>query len=218
MYGHPAVQMGNMFSMRKIKPLLSTDDVLGCTMAVRGRIAQLAASPGAVPMARLAAKQGDPLEKSGIVGAFCRTYDVPAAMDKFRPAYTKNVILTIKRYTSQEVPQQAARFYMMTENFCSAIMHRPCSNKLVNAFDLVRLHIVFGDLDYEAKPKRGATVSSFEQMNLLAAADKTVRNFCKRERMNKLLLILRDLRQRMRRRFGLAWAVKNKPKVNQKAP
>ena len=35
--------------------------------------------------ARLAAKQGDPETKHGVVGAFCRVYDVPAAMDKFLP-------------------------------------------------------------------------------------------------------------------------------------
>ena len=41
--------------------------------------------PNAVSYAKLAMKQGDPLEKSGIVGAFCRTYDVITAMDAFLP-------------------------------------------------------------------------------------------------------------------------------------
>ncbi len=32
---------------------------------------------------RSADKQGKPGEKAGIVGAFCRTYSVPVAIDKF---------------------------------------------------------------------------------------------------------------------------------------
>lgn len=43
------------------------------------------ALPGAAALARPAAKQGDPLTKSGVVGAFCRVYDIEAAMQEFLP-------------------------------------------------------------------------------------------------------------------------------------
>ena len=41
--------------------------------------------PGALSLPKLAVKQGDPEAKTGVVGAFCRTYDIYRAMDELIP-------------------------------------------------------------------------------------------------------------------------------------
>lgn len=166
------------------KPLLSTDDVLGLYDGGAWQdLRNWPQVPGAVPMARLAAKQGDPLEKTGIVGAFCRTYDVPAAMDKFLPGVYEKCDTDDKRYTfTGGSTTGGAVLYDGGKFLYSHHATDPCSNKLVNAFDLVRLHR-FGDLDDEAKPETPSNrLPSFEQMSRLAAADKIVSGLLQRER------------------------------------
>lgn len=61
--------------MWKDKPLLSAngllakyDDWTDCTAWPQ--------VPGALSLPKLAVKQGDPEGKTGVVGAFCRTYDI----------------------------------------------------------------------------------------------------------------------------------------------
>ena len=63
------------------KPMISVDGVLAAYADWRDT-ASWPRLPGEVNHRRLAAKQGDPTEKKGIVGAFCRVYDVPSAMAK----------------------------------------------------------------------------------------------------------------------------------------
>ena len=44
---------------------------------------------------RLADKQGDPEEKPGIVGAFCRAYTIEEAISTFIPDLYENILLTV---------------------------------------------------------------------------------------------------------------------------
>lgn len=41
--------------------------------------------PGSLSLPKLAVKQGDPETKNGVVGAFCRTYDVYGALEELLP-------------------------------------------------------------------------------------------------------------------------------------
>jgi len=99
---------------------------------------------------RLAERQGDPKEKPGVVGAFCRTYSIIDVIEKFlsdiySPCENPN------RYTY--IPGSSAGGLVIYENGDFAYSHHgtdPISGKLCNAFDLVRLH-KFGELDEEAK-------------------------------------------------------------------
>lgn len=43
------------------------------------------ALPGQTRFTKLAVKQGDPESKNGVVGAFCRAYDIQRAMDELIP-------------------------------------------------------------------------------------------------------------------------------------
>lgn len=95
---------------------------------------------------RLAAKQGDPLTKPGLIGAFNRCYTISAAIEKFlsdiyEPCDTPG------RYTY--TPGTSVGGLVIYDNDTFAYSHHgtdPIMGRLVNAFDLVRLH-KFGQLD-----------------------------------------------------------------------
>lgn len=133
------------------KPMLSTDGLLD-TYADWRDYTSWPAVPGAVAPARLAARQGDPLTKSGVVGAFCRVYDIEAAMDAFLPGIYEAVDTMPGRFTfTGGSTTSGAVLYDNGKFLFSHHATDPCGGKLVNAFDLVRLH-KFGDEDDEAAP------------------------------------------------------------------
>ena len=106
--------------------------------------------PGSFSYAKLAVKQGDPLEKAGIVGAFCRRYDVLRAIAELLPGIyapcdndPNRFTYTLGSTTGGAVVYDDGKFLF------SHHATDPCSNKLVNAFDLVRLH-KFSDKDDDA--------------------------------------------------------------------
>ena len=122
---------------------------------------------------RLAKKQGDPYEKPGIVGAFCRVYPIEEAIEQFLPAtYTK---CGEDRYTF--VGGSTSGGLVLYENGKFAYSHHgtdPAGGKLCNSFDLVRIHM-FGDKDDDAAP--GTPVNrlpSFQAMSELAIGDPAV--------------------------------------------
>ena len=83
------------------KPFLSADGMLALYEDWRN-VSSWATVPGEAKLRdRSAKKQGDPREKSGVVGAFCRTYDVPAAMEKFLPGVYRETDVP-DRYTYAE--------------------------------------------------------------------------------------------------------------------
>lgn len=163
------------------KPLLSVDGVLGLYGDWRDPRGWPRA-PGADPVVKLAAKQGDPTGKPGVVGAFCRVYDVPAAMDKFLPG-VYDPCDTGDRYTfTGGSTTGGAVAYDDGKFLYSHHATDPCSGRLVNAFDLVRLHL-FGDQDDTAAPDTPVNrLPSFAQMSALAVADPDVSGLLQRER------------------------------------
>jgi predicted P-loop ATPase len=132
---------------------------------------------------RLAERQGDPKEKPGVVGAFCRTYSVVDVIEKFlsdiySPCENPN------RYTY--IPGSSAGGLVIYENGDFAYSHHgtdPISGKLCNAFDLVRLH-KFGELDEEAKERTPVNkLPSYLSMQDLAREDLEVKKTIASERM-----------------------------------
>jgi len=129
-------------------------------------------------------KQEDPLEKKGIIGAFCRTYSISEAISEFlEDVYVPGADET--RYTYAEGSTTGGA--VVYENKFSYSHHGtdPASNILCNSFDLVRIH-KFGHLDDEAKPDTPANrMPSFSRMSEFASSDEKVMQTLGKERMEK---------------------------------
>ena len=132
------------------KALLSADGLLA-TYADWHDMTTWPALPGQQAFTKLAVKQGDPEGKNGVVGAFCRTYDIHRAMDELLPGIYEAVDTMPGRYTY--IGGSTTGGAVLYDNGKFLYSHHatdPCSGRLVNAFDLVRLH-KFGDKDDEAQ-------------------------------------------------------------------
>lgn len=140
--------------------------------------------PNAVSYKKLAMKQGDPTAKSGTVGAFCRTYDIYTAMSKFLPGIYDPVANDPERFTYLGGSTAGgAIIYDGGKFLYSHHATDPCSGRLVNAFDLVRLH-KYGDMDDNATPDTPVVkLPSYAAMCTLALNDKAVCATINREQL-----------------------------------
>ena len=111
------------------------------------------ALPGQQAVTKLAVKQGDPEGKTGTVGVFCRVYDIRRAMDELIPGIYEPVDAMPGRFTYLGGSTTGgAVIYDEGKFLYSHHATDPCSGRLVNAFDMVRLHR-FAELDDDAKPE-----------------------------------------------------------------
>ena len=95
-------------------------------------------------------KQQDPTEKKNLVGVFCRTYDVPAAISTFLSDIYEPTV-NEDRYTYRPGSTSGGLVIYDDGKFCySNHGTDPASGMDLNAFDLVRVHL-FGDEDDNAK-------------------------------------------------------------------
>ncbi|MBA9088797.1 putative P-loop ATPase [Fontibacillus solani] len=166
------------------KPFLSADGVLAMYADWRNW-QEWPQVPGSQQThVRLAAKQGDPTTKPGVVGAFCRIYDVPAAIAAFLPGIydpTDDGRLT---YVGGSTTGGAI-VYDDGQFLYSHHATDPCSGRLVNSFDLVRLH-KFGDQDDEAKVGTPTNkLPSYVAMTAFAMQQDPVAGLLMQERYEK---------------------------------
>lgn len=131
-------------------------------------------------------KQEDPLEKRGIIGAFCRTYSITEAIETF----LSDVYVPTKvegRYTYAEGSTVGG---LVTYEDKFAYSHHgtdPASGLLCNAFDLVRIH-KFGLRDEDAKENTPVNrLPSFTAMSDLASSDDKVKLTIGSERINEAI-------------------------------
>lgn len=120
-----------------------------------------------------AAKQEDPLEKRGIVGAFCRTHSIEEAIELFLDhVYTPG---GEGRYTY--LNGSTANGLVVYDGKYAYSHHGtdPAGGLLCNAFDLVRVHR-FGELD-----KAPNSLKSFKAMEEFCLQDKAVKSTLARE-------------------------------------
>ena len=103
-----------------------------------------------------AKKQGNPLEKKGLIGAFCRSYSITEAIEKFLPGVYEPTQVE-GRYTYTEGSSVGGLVIYDNDTFAySNHATDPISGKLVNAFDLVRIHL-FGAKDTGEDPSTTVT-------------------------------------------------------------
>ena len=118
--------------------------------------------------------QEDPLAKKGVVGAFCRAYGIAAVMEAYlADVYEPSAMEGRYDFIAGE---GTAGVVVYDDKF--AYSHHatdPACGKLLNAFDLVRIHR-FGD-DDEKK--------SFRQMTELALSDDAVNMLLAAERLEQ---------------------------------
>ena len=154
-------------------PLLDPDAILGTYHDWQDISSWPMSSRVADVIRKTAAKQKDPLEKGGLVGAFCRAYTIQEAIEAFVPVYQP--CGDPGRYTYTE-GSTAAGVVIYDDKF--AYSHHatdPASMQLCNAWDLVRLH-KFGHLDESIDPSKPVSSRpSYKAMTELATSDKRVK-------------------------------------------
>lgn len=127
-------------------------------------------------------KQGDPLEKPGVVGAFCRAFSISEAIETFLTDVYESCDVE-NRYTYKEGSTSAGLVVYDDKYAYSHHGTDPCANKLSNAFDLVRLH-KFGLKDEDAKEGTpGNKLPSYTSMVAFATQDIKVKKQIGSERL-----------------------------------
>ena len=132
-------------------------------------------------------KQENPLEKEGIVGAFCRRFNIYQAIDEFLPGVYEPCNVADRLTFIGGSTTAGAIVYQDGLFLYSHHATDPCSQKLVNAFDLVRLH-KFGHLDIQAEVNTPvAKLPSWIAMKEWVMAKTDVRKDLLKERQQKAI-------------------------------
>lgn len=114
-------------------------------------------------------KQEDPLEKEGVVGAFCRAHDIHSAIHEFlSDVYEESAVEGRYDY----IPGEGSAGVVIYDDKFAYSHHAtdPAGSKLLNAFDLVRIH-KFGD-DKDSFQKMCEFAMKDEDTKMQALTDK----------------------------------------------
>lgn len=125
-------------------------------------------------------KAGDPLEKPGIIGAFCRAYTIEEVIEKFLSDKYEPTAQP-GRYTYR-LGSVAGGLVCYEGKF--AYSHHetdPASRQLCNAFDLCRIGL-FGEQDEGSRAQDVTRRPSYAAMQEFASKDKSVKLLMARER------------------------------------
>lgn len=160
---------------RQHGPALDVDTVLGRYNDWKDASQWPVSSKVQEVVKREIAKQADPTTKTGVIGAFCRTYDIHKVIEE----YLSDIYIKTQhenRYTYTKGSTAAG--LVVHDNGIFAYTHHqtdPIGRNLCNAFDLVRLHL-YGGLDAEVDARTpGNKRPSFMAMREEALRDEMVR-------------------------------------------
>ena len=125
-------------------------------------------------------KAGDPTEKPGLIGAFCRAYTIEDAITHFLADHYEATGAD-GRYTYTK--GSVAGGLVCYEGKFAYSHHEtdPASRQLCNAFDLVRIHL-YGARDEGTRAVDITRKPSFAAMQELASQDRNVKLLMARER------------------------------------
>lgn len=129
-------------------------------------------------------EQADPLSKEGVVGTFCRTYSIRDAIENFLEDVYEPSAMT-GRY--DYIPADSSAGVIVYDDKFAYSHHAtdPASGRLLNAFDLVRIH-KFGNLDDRASEGTSPSkLPSYVVMCEFAIKDDEVKSQFAKERMEQ---------------------------------
>jgi len=174
------------------EPFLRASEVLSTYRDWRNMAAWPQVPGQAQALRKAAQKAEDPETKPGLVGAFCRVYDIRRAMEELIPeAYAPTD--DPDRYTYTGGSTSGGAIVYEGKWLYSHHATDPAGGRLVNAWDLVRLH-KFGDRDGEdSEGTPPGKLESTKAMQALALADGAVK-----------LQLLEDRRRAVDDDFGTA--------------
>lgn len=155
-------------------PWLSADEILNSYVDWKDSSAWPVSEKVNGIIQRGMAKQGDPLEKPGIIGAFCRTYGIADAIAEFLP--DKYLPTDVEDRFTYVHGSTAMGLVVYEDKF--AFSHHgtdPVSGKLCNAFDLVRIHLHGLKDDGVSEGTAHNKLPSYLAMCDTASQDKSVR-------------------------------------------
>ncbi len=182
MYWPSTPANGEFIFQQQEGPLLDPDAYLSRYADWRDASTWPVSSRQSEAIHRKAAAQADPLEKSGMIGAFCRTYSIEEAIDRFLPDVYQPSVMS-GRY--DYVPADSSAGVVLYDGKFAYSHHAtdPACSQLLNAFDLVRIH-KFRDLDDKAAADTAVTkLPSYRAMCEFAVQDDGVKQTLAEERM-----------------------------------
>ena len=182
MYWPSTSANGEFFYKTKEGPLLDPDAYLAKYADWHDASTWPVSSRQSEAVRRNITQQADPLEKPGIVGAFCRAYTIEEAIETFLSDVYEPSSMN-GRY--DYIPADSAAGVVVYDGKFAYSHHAtdPVCGKLLNAFDLVRLH-KFRELDenmgLDTPPGK---LPSFKAMSDLALGDDKVKAVFAEERI-----------------------------------
>jgi putative DNA primase/helicase len=183
----PSTSSDGEFIFREVEgDLLNPDDVLARYKNWRNTSEWPVSNRQSEIVKRNVKKQANPLEKNGMIGAFCRTYTVNEAIDTFlRDVYQKSAMPG--RYDYIPADSQAGVVIYDDMYVYSHHATDPACGKLMNAFDVVRVH-KFGYLDDKSDDSSDSVkLPSFKAMQEFVLKDENVKVQLANERKQNAL-------------------------------
>ncbi len=181
----PSTSADGEFVFRDIEgEILNPDEVLARYKDWRDSSEWPVSSRQQAVVQREVKKQADPLEKDGVIGAFCRTYSIEDAVTNFLPeVYQPSAMPGRFDY----IPADSQAGVVVYEGKFAYSHHAtdPACGKLMNAFDMVRIH-KFGEMDSRSSEDTDpAKLLSFKAMSEFAVNDEKVKMTIGGERREK---------------------------------
>lgn len=178
----PSTSADGEFVFRDIEgEFLNPDEVLGKYQDWRDSSQWPVSSRQQAVVQREMKKQADPLAKDGVIGAFCRVYSIEDAIAGFLPEVYQPSAMQ-GRFDYIPADSQAGVVVYDGKFVFSHHATDPACGKLMNVFDMVRIH-KFGELDAKCSDDTDVTkLLSFKAMSKFAVEDEKVKLQLMKER------------------------------------
>lgn len=145
MYWPSTFQMESLYLKNQEGELLNPDKVLNRYTSWKDTSQWPISSRQTALVKSSIGRQADPLEKEGLIGAFCRAYTIQSAVEVFLSDIYRPSLMP-ERY--DYIPADSTAGVLVYDDKFAYSHHAtdPAVGKLCNAFDLVRIH-KFHELD-----------------------------------------------------------------------